>query len=72
VSRKLVGIMWLALLAHVVVNNFSNMKVVYGLGLWWLTLGLIASLVDHQDLAEEAEPQEAPDTRDANAWVLVR
>lgn len=72
VSRKLVGILWLALLAHVVVNNFSNMKVVYGLGLWWLTLGLIASLVDHQDLADEAEPQEAPATRDVNDWVLAR
>lgn len=46
VSQRLLGVLWLATLAHVVVNNFSNMKVVYGLGLWWLTLGLIASLLD--------------------------
>jgi hypothetical protein len=32
-------------LHHIVVNNFSNMRVVYGLGLWWVILGLIASLV---------------------------
>ena len=44
-SRKLVFVLWLALLFHVVVNNFSNMRIVYGLGMWWLTLGLIATIV---------------------------
>jgi O-antigen ligase len=43
-SRKLLILLWLALLSHIVVNNFANMRVVYGLGLWWLTLGLIANL----------------------------
>lgn len=44
INQKLLAVLWLALLAHLVVNNFSNMRVEFGLGLWWLTLGLIASL----------------------------
>jgi len=36
---------WLIMLAFVVVNNFGNMFVVFGLGIWWLTLGLIANMV---------------------------
>jgi O-antigen ligase len=44
-SRKLVVLLWAVLLAHVTVNNFSNMRVVFGLGQWWLVLGLIAALV---------------------------
>jgi hypothetical protein len=43
-NRKLLALLWLALLAHLVVNNFSNMRVEFGLGLWWLTLGLVGSL----------------------------
>ncbi len=45
-SRKLLGVLWLALFAHLVVNNFANMRVVYGLGLWWLILGLAGSLLE--------------------------
>lgn len=44
-NRNLVFLLWLVILDHVVVNNFSNMKIVFGLGLWWITLGLIATLV---------------------------
>ncbi len=44
-SRKLLWLLWAVLASHVVVNNFSNMKVVFGLGQWWLVLGLIATLV---------------------------
>lgn len=46
VGRKLLGLLWMVILAHVVVNNFSRMQVPFGLGMFWLTLGLIASLVD--------------------------
>ena len=42
VNRNLIFIFWLVMLFHVVVNNFSNMRVVFGLGMWWITLGLIA------------------------------
>lgn len=45
ISRRLLVVLWMIILAHVVVNNFSRMLVPFGLGMFWLTLGLIASLV---------------------------
>ncbi len=48
-SRKILVIFWMTLLSHFVVYNFANMRVVFGLGAWWLTLGLIARFMDaHQ------------------------
>jgi O-antigen ligase len=44
-ERRLVAVLWLAVAAYVIVNNFSVMKLPFGLGLWWLCLGLLASLV---------------------------
>lgn len=44
-SRKTLGLLWLVILGHVVVNNFAPMVVVFGLGMYWLTLGLIAEQV---------------------------
>jgi hypothetical protein len=44
-ERKLLASLWLVIAAFVIVNNFSVMKVTFGLGLWWLTLGLIGSTV---------------------------
>ena len=44
-SRKLLGIFWLVIAAHVVVNNFSNMRIVFGLGMWWITLAFIAVII---------------------------
>jgi hypothetical protein len=38
--------MWLVVLGYLVVNNFAVMHSTVGLGLWWTSLGLIASLVD--------------------------
>ena len=55
-SRKLIVLLWAVLLAHVAVNNFSNMRVVYGLGQWWLALGLIAALVSAPAAGERDEP----------------
>jgi O-antigen ligase len=51
-SRKLVVLLWALLAAHVAVNNFSNMKVVFGLGQWWLVLGLIATVVSSRPARE--------------------
>jgi O-antigen ligase len=56
-SRKLLVIFWLLLLFHIIVNNFSNMRVVYGLGLWWITLGFIAVMVSQSMLSEQNEPE---------------
>jgi O-antigen ligase len=44
-SRKLLAVLWLAIASHIVVNNFSNMIRVFGLGLWWITLAFIATLL---------------------------
>ena len=51
-SRKLLAVLWLSILAHIVVNNFSNMHIPFGLGLWWTTLSLIASLVDQESVSK--------------------
>lgn len=53
-SRKLLGVLWLSILAHIVVNNFMNMRVPFGLGLWWVTLGLIATVVDSPSTYDES------------------
>ena len=50
-SKRLVWILWLAMAAQVVAYNFSNNRVAFGLGLWWLCLGLIATLCDWDDTA---------------------
>jgi O-antigen ligase len=44
-SRKLLLIFWLTIIAHIVVNNFSNMRIVFGLGIWWICLALIANFL---------------------------
>jgi O-antigen ligase len=59
-SRKLLVVLWLALATHLVVNNYSNMKVVYGLGLWWLTLGMIAVIVSRYRGDDEPALELAP------------
>jgi O-antigen ligase len=45
-GRRLLVILWLVMATHFVVNQFSNMRVAFGLGMWWITLGIIGSLVD--------------------------
>ena len=57
VSRKLLVVLWLVLATHVVVNNYSNMRVVFGLGIWWLTLGTIASVVTRYRAAVPTAPR---------------
>lgn len=48
-SRVLVALLWLSILFHFVVGNFSDFRTgpsgVFSTTLWWLTLGLIAYLV---------------------------
>ena len=53
-SRKLLWMLWLVILFHIIVSNFINMIVVYGLGIWWITLGLIGYLVEDDGLREAA------------------
>lgn len=44
-GRGLLVVLWLIPVTHFVVNNFSNMKVPFGLGMYWLSIGLIAGIV---------------------------
>lgn len=60
------AVLWLALLAHVVVNNLSNMQVPFGLGLWWLTLAVIATTVQ-----QAARSRPAPTHRPRPTWSPV-
>jgi O-antigen ligase len=73
-GRKLLIILWLSILTHVVVNNFANMRVVYGLGLWWIALALVANLVSitasparRMKIPKEFYPQET-----SAVWTSVR
>ena len=54
-GRKLLLIFWLIILNQIVVNNFHNNTVVFALGLWWITLGLIANLAGAYLTPGEAE-----------------
>jgi len=46
-SRSLLVILWMVVLDHLVVNIFSDMQhSTFGMGMWWVTLGLIANIVE--------------------------
>jgi hypothetical protein len=61
-SGQLVAALWLIVAAHVVVNNFSRMQVPFGFGIWWLTLGLIATVVDRY--------RQAPEQKTRPTWTV--
>lgn len=46
-SRKLIAILWLYLLGYFVINSFQSMKIVFILGLWWVSLAFLASIAEH-------------------------
>ncbi len=56
-SKKLLIILWLVLAHIFIVNNFFNTIIVYGLGMWWITLGLIGTVV--QQTLEAEKPSAA-------------
>ncbi len=53
-------VLWTIPVAQFIVNNFSNLKVAFGFGVWWLSLGLIASLVLPDRHTEPAPEDAAP------------
>ncbi len=59
-SRKILVIFWITILSHIIVYNFANMRVVFGLGVWWLTLGLIARFMDFHQAFFTREAVKAP------------
>ena len=42
---KLPALLWLAVLNLIILINFSNLRVSFGWGIWWLTLALIAAMI---------------------------
>ncbi|MDX1450593.1 MAG: O-antigen ligase family protein, partial [Acidimicrobiia bacterium] len=46
VGRRLAGSLWLILTVHFVVNNFANMRSIFGLGMWWFLIALVLELVE--------------------------
>jgi O-antigen ligase len=47
-SRRLLIVLWLAILNQVLVNSFMDMThFPYGVGVWWITVGLIGSVICH-------------------------
>jgi O-antigen ligase len=45
ISRKLVATLWIVFAGFALVNNFYRMQTPFAMGMWWLTVGLIATLV---------------------------
>lgn len=54
-SRKLVIVLWLVAAHFVIVNNFFNMIIVYSLGIWWITLGMIGALLTRFERESQAD-----------------
>jgi O-antigen ligase len=49
-GRKILVVLWMTILSHIIVYNFANMRVIFGLGAWWLTLSFIARFMDAHQL----------------------
>lgn len=47
-SRRLLMVLWLVILDQIIVNSFMDMThFPFGISVWWITVGLIASIVCH-------------------------
>jgi len=47
-SRRSLVLSWLFIFAYMTINTFHNMRVVFGLGMWWVGLALIANAVERR------------------------
>lgn len=55
-GRKWLILSWLFLFAYIVINMFHNMRVVFGLGIWWVGLALIAVALERKVKSKKATP----------------
>lgn len=55
-NRKFLILLWLIVLAEVIINNFMNMIIFFGHGLWWIILGLIANVIAGHQLPDSSPP----------------
>lgn len=44
-SGNMIGLLWLVILSYIIVFNFAPMVVVFGLGLYWISLGFISNIL---------------------------
>lgn len=66
-GRDFVFVLWLIVAAYHVTNNFSRMSVTTGLGLFWITLGLLAAVVErHRPRTRSGRPDQAGSARGGN------
>jgi O-antigen ligase len=59
-DRLQVMTLWLVLAGHFTVTMFSNMRVSFGIGVWWICLGLIAVITDRVQSFREEEDARFP------------
>jgi hypothetical protein len=59
-SHRLLTILWLVIASLFVVNQFSTMRNEFSSGLWWLTLGLIGSLIARYRSSQAGERAASP------------
>ena len=50
-NRKMLSLLWAVFASFFIINNFAPMVVFFGLGLYWVTLGLIANILQTQSFA---------------------
>lgn len=53
-NRKFLILLWLIVFAEVIINNFMNMIIFFGHGMWWIILGLIANVIAGHRLPDNA------------------
>lgn len=54
-NRKLLLLLWLLVLSDVLLNNFMNMIIFFGHGIWWIRLGMIANLLAGKRLKQQPD-----------------
>lgn len=59
-GKRFLIALWAVLLGHVIVNNFSNMTVSFGLAVWWLSLAMIANLITDAESAPATSFEPVP------------
>ena len=56
-SRSLLIVFWMVILDHITTCFFSDMRSsTYGMGMWWITLGLIGNMVDTYLTSDDLRP----------------
>jgi O-antigen ligase len=56
-DHRLLAVLWLFIMAYIIINSFQSMRIVFCLGLWWITLALMDNIVEgHVRIDEPEQP----------------